>query len=419
MAFKIIEQGRKPNTIWQEFICDTNDDVANLPTDCPAGSRAIVAQNGDLYLLDSTGAWNPMPRGGGGGGSSNVVANPILSGGEPSLTGLEVDGDKYKVPEVRALIYDSSTLEMSDLFSFYYGLAIPVLVDYNTGDYVLGTCLDNNKVAFNAIKIGEGKLVRYTYMLGDQNPWNKEEIPLGMLAILYCEPNSTPFSDIVQAAVSGMLPVIFSYDDYRYYYCGKIEMSDGDPVAVRFYTNDGGQKSSWSVDYQDNWTQDTITSDSSIYFVEPNNTTFMGIVEAVSDGKLPVINDIANGRTYYVSGYTMSGSDPVAIRFCTLEKDDSGLRYTWTVDYQDNWTNGSYTDGLYYVVPGTTTFMDIVGLLTKCTQPVINDTVNGRAYYISDYTMVGGQPAAITFSTIGANTPHTWTVDYQDNWTST
>lgn len=342
MAFKLMEQGRKPNTIWHTYVCDTNDDVADLPTDAPAGSRALVAKNGDLYLLDSTGAWNPMPRGGGGGGGgSNVVANPILSGDETSLTGLEVDGDKYKVPEVRALIYDSSTLEMSDLVSFYYGRAIPVLVDYNTGDYVLGTCLDSNnsKIAFNAIKVGEGKLVRYTYMLGDQNPWNKEEIPLGMLANLYCEPNTTPFMDIVNAVTIG--------------------------------------------------------------------------------GQQPLINDIANGRTYYVSGYTMSGSDPVAIRFCTLEKDDSGLRYTWTVDYQDNWTSGSYSDGLYYVVPGTTTFMEIVGLLTKCTQPVINDTVNGRAYYISDYTMVGGQPAAITFSTIGANTPHTWTVDYQDNWTST
>ena len=424
MAFKIMEQGRKPNTIWQTFMCDTNDDVANLPTNCPAGSRAIVAQNGDLYLLDSLGNWNPMPRGGGGGGGggSDVIANPVLEGNEERLNGLEVDGVKYANPKeivylnagldlsnisyqnvqdayanggfpvivysgaaylptlpstamakqfartdvngnlvmlrvdneggethwnvtsfpnfsALVLYYDGTEISTDDYLACISGTKIPVLVDYNTGDYVLGTCIDNNKIVFNAIKVGEGKLVRYTYMLGDSSPWNRQEIPLGMLANFYCEPNTTTFTEIVSAVIT--------------------------------------------------W------------------------------GQQPLINDIANGRCYYVSGYTLSNGDPVAIRFCTLEKDDSGLRYTWTVDYQDNWTSGSYMDGLYYVVPGTTTFMEIIGLLTKCTQPVINDTVNGRAYYISDYTMVGGQPAAITFSTIGANTPHTWTVDYQDNWTST
>ena len=61
MAFSIIEQGHKPNKIWQTFFCDTDADIDNLPTDCPAGSRAIVAKNGNLYLLDSLGTWNPMP----------------------------------------------------------------------------------------------------------------------------------------------------------------------------------------------------------------------------------------------------------------------------------------------------------------------------------------------------------------------
>ena len=47
--------------MWLTFFCDTDADIANLPTDCPAGSRAIVAKNGNLYLLDSLGTWNPMP----------------------------------------------------------------------------------------------------------------------------------------------------------------------------------------------------------------------------------------------------------------------------------------------------------------------------------------------------------------------
>lgn len=304
MAFKIMEQGRKPNTIWQTFICDTNDDVANLPTDCPAGSRAIVAQNGDLYLLDSTGAWNPMPRSGGGGGGGDDDGVFWVTYGQTTFAEIEEAYDADKLCVLK-------------------------------GQY-------------------EGAVLIHFTAAGD---------------------------------------AIFARNSFN------------DVQEISCLNDDA-----WEV---------TIKRVDSIFFCEPDSTSFMEIVEAVIDGRLPVINDIGNGRTYYVSGYTMSGSDPVAIRFCTLEKDDSGLRYTWTVDYQDNWTSGSYTDGLYYVVPGTTTFMEIVGLLTKCTQPVINDTVNGRAYYISDYTMVGGQPAAITFSTIGANTPHTWTVDYQDNWTST
>ena len=38
-------------------------------------------------------------EGGGSGGGSKVVANPELVGDEPDLTGLEVDGNKYKVPQ--------------------------------------------------------------------------------------------------------------------------------------------------------------------------------------------------------------------------------------------------------------------------------------------------------------------------------
>ena len=61
MAYSIIEQGHKPNASWLTFFCDTDADIENLPTDCPDGSRAIVAQNGNLYLLDSLGVWNPLP----------------------------------------------------------------------------------------------------------------------------------------------------------------------------------------------------------------------------------------------------------------------------------------------------------------------------------------------------------------------
>lgn len=61
MAYQLIEQGHKPNTNWLVFACDTDADIANLPSDAPILSQAIVAKNGNLYLLDSQGNWNPMP----------------------------------------------------------------------------------------------------------------------------------------------------------------------------------------------------------------------------------------------------------------------------------------------------------------------------------------------------------------------
>lgn len=386
MAFKIIEQGRKPNTIWQEFICDTNEDVSTLPTDCPAGSRAIVAQNGDLYLLDSNGIWNPMPRGGGGGGSSEQEIFIVTFSTAFADVEAAIQANKFCVYK-------------------YAG---------NPNSYFAPMCsyTINSRVDFFEVYSSEAAAI---IRLSVSNQWSRIDIPLKEVFVV--DLGSTPYADIENAVNNGLFCVL-RYDKLWcplvYHSTNSITFGAvGSPSA-----SDKLKVYSYTVNDQDEWSED-VQPLSSIYFVDANITTFMEIVNAVSQDKLPVINDIANGRTYYVSGYTMSGADPVAIRFCTLEKDDSGLKYTWTVDYQDNWTSGSYTDGLYYVVPGTTTFMDIVGLLTKCTQPVINDTVNGRAYYISDYTIVGGQPAAITFSTIGANTPHTWTVDYQDNWTST
>lgn len=40
-----------------DFICDTEDDIANLP-DCVAGSIAIVAQEGmPIYMRNASGEW--------------------------------------------------------------------------------------------------------------------------------------------------------------------------------------------------------------------------------------------------------------------------------------------------------------------------------------------------------------------------
>lgn len=49
-----------------EFIIDTPDDIANLPTlteaksgyeEVPFGSRVLVISTGDVYVLNSSGVW--------------------------------------------------------------------------------------------------------------------------------------------------------------------------------------------------------------------------------------------------------------------------------------------------------------------------------------------------------------------------
>ena len=53
-----------------------------------------------------------------GGGGTTVVANPELEGTEPDLTGLEVEGTKYKVPQGGGGSVSIVELEMPNPFSF-------------------------------------------------------------------------------------------------------------------------------------------------------------------------------------------------------------------------------------------------------------------------------------------------------------
>lgn len=41
----------------REFVCDTDQDIATLPTDCAPGSTAIVIENGSVYMMNSKGEW--------------------------------------------------------------------------------------------------------------------------------------------------------------------------------------------------------------------------------------------------------------------------------------------------------------------------------------------------------------------------
>lgn len=40
-----------------KFVCDTEDDVTDLPTNVVMGSEAIIISSGNVYLMGSTGIW--------------------------------------------------------------------------------------------------------------------------------------------------------------------------------------------------------------------------------------------------------------------------------------------------------------------------------------------------------------------------
>lgn len=147
-----------------------------------------------------------------------------------------------------------------------------------------------------------------------------------------------------------------------------------------------------------------------VFWVTYNLTTYAEIAEANRAGRLCVLKQggaIAILESVY-------GTEAKFVNVV-----DSVIQH-YTCSDNNEWnTYSDDTQSIYFAQPNASSFMDIVQAVQESKLPVINDLANGRAYYVSDYTMVGGQAAAITFSTIGANTPHTWTVDYQDNWTST
>lgn len=60
MAITVTKTNNSPNPDYKEFTCDTASDVANLPTNCCAGSSAFVIETGALYMLNSLGEWREI-----------------------------------------------------------------------------------------------------------------------------------------------------------------------------------------------------------------------------------------------------------------------------------------------------------------------------------------------------------------------
>jgi len=57
MAINLISEGGKTVYGLKEFVLDYADDYKKLPLDCAVGSRALIIENGKVYILNSLGKW--------------------------------------------------------------------------------------------------------------------------------------------------------------------------------------------------------------------------------------------------------------------------------------------------------------------------------------------------------------------------
>lgn len=57
MAVHQTKQFDKSNADIREFVCDYESDVADLPTNCAAGSTAFVIENSAARMLNGAGEW--------------------------------------------------------------------------------------------------------------------------------------------------------------------------------------------------------------------------------------------------------------------------------------------------------------------------------------------------------------------------
>lgn len=56
MAHKEIGEYLKGSRIPRQFVCDTKEDIANLPS-AMAGSTAVVPSEGAIYMVNASGRW--------------------------------------------------------------------------------------------------------------------------------------------------------------------------------------------------------------------------------------------------------------------------------------------------------------------------------------------------------------------------
>ncbi len=60
ITYTVIQQGDTVQSYVLEVMCDTRQDLANLPTDWAAGSNCIVLEDSSVHMLGNDGIWHEL-----------------------------------------------------------------------------------------------------------------------------------------------------------------------------------------------------------------------------------------------------------------------------------------------------------------------------------------------------------------------
>lgn len=57
MGYSLNKQSNRIDYNVREYICDTEADIADIPTNCAPGSTIFVIETSNLYMLNTKGEW--------------------------------------------------------------------------------------------------------------------------------------------------------------------------------------------------------------------------------------------------------------------------------------------------------------------------------------------------------------------------
>ena len=78
MPYKMTKRGSIDNEVTNEFFCDTDNDLANIPKNLiNLGSVAVVIEGMKIYIANSKREWVSFMSSGGSDSSSGGATSPV------------------------------------------------------------------------------------------------------------------------------------------------------------------------------------------------------------------------------------------------------------------------------------------------------------------------------------------------------
>lgn len=97
MAYKMTKRGSLDNEVTNEFFCDTEEDLANIPPrDINLGTVAVVLEGLQIYIANSKKEWINFIGAAGDGSSTNSGASSNVVGEGAAGSMIIHDGEAAK-----------------------------------------------------------------------------------------------------------------------------------------------------------------------------------------------------------------------------------------------------------------------------------------------------------------------------------